>query len=233
MTLKKLILFITFTLFLACSHPQPGSDKTIAGAVLGAGWGAGAGAVVGNQLQYARTGEGAAIGAGFGLVSGAMTGYSYDQIENTQIRHEKELEALRVHNMANAQQLRNLHDQLDTGSAASIAGGVYQVFFDVDATNLRSGAIANLEVIAESLKGNSGNYTINVVGHSDNAGGKDYNERLAAARASSVSAYLAARGIVINSIKVESHGANRPIASNNTEAGRQLNRRVDVYISAG
>ena len=51
-------------LSVGCATPQPGPDKTIAGALLGAGWGAGAGAVVGNQID--ASGGGIAVGAGLG-----------------------------------------------------------------------------------------------------------------------------------------------------------------------
>ena len=69
-------VFIAVLFISGCSNPQPGPDKTAAGAVLGAGWGAGAGAVIGNQVNYG--GEGAAIGAGFGFVQGGLEGAGYD-----------------------------------------------------------------------------------------------------------------------------------------------------------
>lgn len=220
--------FIILTLISACSNPQPGPDKTVAGALLGAGWGAGAGAVVGNQVSH--PGQGAAIGAGFGAVSGALTGAGYDLTEATQDKHERQLAALKVQNAANGQMLAQLQQQLDQAITSTIAGGVYQVFFDADATNLRSGAIANLETVADSIQGSPYAYVVNVVGHADDAGTPEYNKRLAEARARAVSSYLAARGISMNQIKVTSFGSSRPIANNTTETGRQLNRRVDVYI---
>jgi outer membrane protein OmpA-like peptidoglycan-associated protein len=213
----------------ACSNPSPGPDKTVAGAVLGAGWGAGAGAVVGHQVG--RAGEGAAIGSGFGLVSGAISGLGYDIVEDTQVRQESELAALKVQNRANGKQIEGLQASLDRSIGSDMAGGVHQVFFDVDATSLKSGAIANLEVIAEAIKGSTHGYWINVGGHSDDSGNPEYNSRLAEARARSVSAYLAARGLSSDRIKVQSFGSTRPIASNSTPVGRQLNRRVDIYIS--
>jgi len=223
-------LLIISSLLLACS-PVEGPDKTIAGTVLGAGWGAGAGAVVGNQIEGSPVGEGAAIGAGFGAVSGAMAGLAYDSIEDAEIEEEKELASLKIQNTANAHQLARIQMKLDDALATDLNAGVYQVFFDVDSTNLRSGAIANLEVIADSLKSRTHGYFINVIGHTDDSGDVQYNERIAESRARGVSSYLSARGVSADQIKVSSFGAKRPIASNTTEAGRQLNRRVDVYIS--
>lgn len=225
---RALLLSPLFLALFSCSHPQPGPDKTVAGAVLGAGWGAGAGAVIGNQVSYA--GEGAAVGAGFGAVGGALSGYAYDDVENTQIEQEKQLASLKIQNAVNTRQLETIQGKLDQAITGDIAGGVYQVFFDTDATSLRSGAIANLEVIADSIRRSPHGYVINVVGHSDDAGTPEYNAELAEARARNVSAYLSARGISVDQIKVTSHGSLRPIASNSTTVGRQLNRRVDVYI---
>lgn len=213
----------------ACSNPQPGPDKTIAGAVLGAGWGAGAGAVVGNQLS--NEGPGAAVGAGFGAINGIMTGAGYDLNEGAQIREEEQLASLKVQNAVNARQLQQLQARLDRAVTSDISGGVYQVFFDPDATNLKAGAVANLEIVADSIKSSPAAYVINVVGHTDDAGSPEYNERLAEARARTVSAYLGQRGVSMDQIILKNFGATRPIATNSTPEGRQLNRRVDVFIS--
>jgi len=223
-----LLVFISLLGLTACSNPQPGPDKTIAGAVLGAGWGAGAGAVIGNQVGH--TGEGAGIGAGFGAVEGMITGAGYDLAESTQIKQENQLASLKIQNMANGRQLQKLQAKLDHAITTSINGGVYQVFFDADATSLRSGAIANLEIIANTLSSSPHAYAVNITGHTDDSGSPKYNERLAQARARSVSAYLAARGISMDQMKITSYGSKRPIASNGTPVGRQLNRRVDIYI---
>lgn len=215
---------------VGCTTPKEGPDKALAGAVLGAGWGAGAGAVVGNQLEYGPTGEGAAIGAGFGLVSGAASGLMYDSIEDTQIEQEKELASLRVQNMANSQQLQSLQHQLDEKISHGAIGGIYQVFFDSDSTSMRAGSSASLEVIADSLRTSPAAYRIHVIGHSDDSGTPQYNSQIAEARARAVSGYLASRGLSMGQLVVESHGSERPIASNSTPTGRQLNRRVDIFI---
>jgi len=225
----KILSVIASVTILGCSNPQPGPDKTAAGTILGAGWGAGAGAVIGNQVSYA--GEGAAIGAGFGAVAGALSGGAYDLAEGTQLDQERQLASLKVQNITNQRELERLQARHDDSAGTDLAGGVYQVFFDDDATNLRAGAISNLEVITESIKASPRAYKINVVGHTDDAGSPEYNERLAEARARAVSAYIAARGIAMDQIKVTSFGAQRPIATNSTPVGRQLNRRVDIYIS--
>lgn len=96
---------------------------------------------------------------------------------------------------------------------------------------MKSGAIADLEAIADSIKLSANNSPINVVGHSDDAGSPEYNDRLAEARARSVVSYLAARGISMDRLKLKSFGSTQPVASNSTPEGRQLNRRVEVFFS--
>jgi outer membrane protein OmpA-like peptidoglycan-associated protein len=216
-------------LCIACSNPQPGPDKTVAGTLLGAGWGAGAGAVVGNQVD--STGKGIAVGAGFGAVAGLLTGAGFDMGEGTLLKQDRELAALKLRNAGTQMEIEKVQRDLDRSAISGASMGVYQVFFDEDSTSLRSGAVANLETLAESIKSDPHAATINVVGHTDDTGVSDYNDRLALARANSVSAYLGARGISMDRIKTSGKGASNPIASNSTQAGRQLNRRVDVFLS--
>lgn len=227
---SKFLFSTSLVLFFlcACHNPQSGPDKTLGGATLGAGWGAGAGAIVGHQLSYA--GEGTAVGAGFGLVSGALSGMAYDLSEGAQLEQGRQLAALKVQNESNSKSLSELQARLDQTIASDLAGGIYQVFFDADSTSMRAGSVANLEVIAEQIKASPFASVVNVVGHADDAGSPEYNQRLAEARARNVAAYLAARGISMGQISIKHYGSERPIASNSTTVGRQLNRRVDVFI---
>ena len=231
MKIRTLIAVCFASSLLACSTHNPGPDKTIAGAILGAGWGAGAGAVVGNQLNPStQVGEGAAIGAGFGLVSGALQGAGYDVIEEEQVRQARKLQALQIQNLANGQELANIQGRLDEEDPGALTSNVYQVYFESDATNLKSGAIKNLETIADQIASSAQVRKIIVQGHTDDTGDNDYNHQLASARARSVADYLKGRGISQNQIQTTSLGASQPTASNKTLEGRQLNRRVDVLI---
>jgi outer membrane protein OmpA-like peptidoglycan-associated protein len=230
-TRLRLTCSVLIALVLAgCSTPTPGPDKTIGGAVLGAAWGAGTGIVVANQLDGVSGQDGAAIGAGFGAVSGAISGATYDVAEDDQLKQEKKLASLRVQNATNSQMLSQLQYRMDHAITSAGAAGIYQVYFDADQTSLRAGAIADLEVIAEQIRASPHARMIHVVGHTDDAGAPVYNDSLAEARARTVSAYLGSRGISMDQIKVTSHGAKRPVASNSNAVGRQLNRRVDIYV---
>ncbi|MGI6679990.1 MAG: OmpA family protein [Bdellovibrionota bacterium] len=214
---------------VACA-PKSGPDKTLGSAALGAAWGAGAGAVIGHQLSPARAGEGVAIGAGFGIVEGALIGANADIIESAELKQERELESLKIKNNSNAQELFNLQAKLDLALSKSANASIYQVFFDTDATSLRLGASKNLEAMANTLKKSPFASKIYVDGHTDDTGSVSYNEELSASRAESVAASLISYGISQDQVVINSYAATRPIGSNLTKEGRQLNRRVDIYI---
>jgi outer membrane protein OmpA-like peptidoglycan-associated protein len=228
-TFTRIVCLLSTSVLVACAHPQSGPDKTIAGALLGAGWGAGAGAVVGNQVS--TPGKGTAVGAGFGAAAGILMGMGYDLEEGVQLEQNRQLASLQIQAAANHNSLLRLQTKLDSSLCADPVNGVYTVFFDEDQTNLRLGAFSSLESIAEALKRSPRFSQVRVSGHTDDTGRPDYNDRLAAGRADSVAAYLASRGIALDQIKIESHSAKRPVATNRTAAGRQLNRRVEVSLT--
>lgn len=212
----------------ACA-PAQGPDKSIAGAVVGAAWGAGAGAVVGNQTG--NQGDGALVGAGLGLVEGAATGLGLDASEEELLSQREVLADMKLHSAVTERQLKRIQARLDFPPAGLGAPQVYQLFFDQDGTNLKAGSAALLQTIARSIIANPYARKIIISGHSDDEGPKDYNEQLASSRARSVMGYLGQHGVALDSIKVESHGSERPLVSNATAEGRQLNRRVDIVVS--
>lgn len=228
-SLRFLGLCLVLSASTACERPQAGPDKTLAGAILGAGWGAGAGAVVGNQVTD-TPGKGVAVGAGLGAAAGMLMGMGYDLEESVQLEQNRQLSALKVQSAATHMELSKLQASLDSSGNVDPVGGVYTTYFDEDQTNLRLGAISALEKVAETIKASRGFRSVYVVGHTDDTGRPDYNERLARGRADSVAAYLAGRGIALDQIKIESFAAKRPIATNRTAAGRQLNRRTEISI---
>ena len=223
------LALIAFFIGLVGCHPTPGPDKSAIGAVLGAGWGAGAGAVIGNQVGAA--GPGAAIGAGFGAVSGLLTGIGLDVSEGTELAMQRELDALKVQVAANQRSLMSLQYSLDDRerrlSKSSFSG---TVFFDDNRASLRSGSVAQLQRLANVVKQNPYIGAIELHGHSDDTGSRERNDRLSEARARSVASFLGQHGISLNNVSIFSHGARRPLASNENESGRQLNRRVEVVL---
>ena len=75
--------------------------------------------------------------------------------------------------------------------------------------------------------------TATVVGHTDNVGGAELNQRLSNERANSVVGYLVRQGVRSDRLRAEGHGMGEPVASNASEGGRAQNRRVEVYVRPG
>lgn len=106
------------------------------------------------------------------------------------------------------------------------------VLFDVDKAELKSGAERTLEKLAAILRDNP-DRTINIEGFTDSTGSDAYNRRLSELRANAVREALVSRGVDPERIMTRGYGENYPIATNETPAGRQLNRRVEIVISHG
>ncbi len=99
--------------------------------------------------------------------------------------------------------------------------------FDFDKSNLRPDAVAALEEVLPLLAKHK-TKRIEVAGHTDSIGTDTYNEGLGARRASAVTDYLIEHGIDASRLRIQSYGESRPIADNDTEDGRQQNRRVEL-----
>ncbi len=228
--MRTSFLYVALSLLLLSGcHPVSGPDKTLAGAVLGAGWGAGAGAVIGNQLDH--TGPGAAIGSGFGAAAGLMTGLGYDVAEQTEIEQQREIDALHLQVASNQRGLAMLHERLDNrDQKLSMTSAPAQIFFDSGRASLRSGSVVQLERLAGLIQKNPYIGGIELHGHTDSSSDIEKNKELSEARARTVATFLASNGVSMDQITLFSHGAERPLASNETESGRQLNRRVEIVI---
>lgn len=228
MIFKKIILGCFFIAFAGC-HPVSGPDKSFTGAVLGAGWGAGSGAVIGNQMN--TTGPGALVGAGFGAASGLVTGIGLDVAEATELEQDRQIEAMQVQVQENDKALRNLQAHLDyRGRMLEANQDGVRVFFDTDLAGLRLGSVVDLEKFAESFKYNPFSGYFEVHGHSDETGDEKRNMSLSEARTRTVVNFLMQHGVSADQIRPFSHGSKYPLASNKTAAGKQLNRRVDVRL---
>ena len=69
-----------------------------------------------------------------------------------------------------------------------------------------------------------------VAGHTDSSGSDELNQRLSERRAQSVSIYLKTAGVIADRVEVIGFGENQPVASNDTPAGKELNRRVEITL---
>jgi len=129
-------------------------------------------------------------------------------------------------------QLRQqLNQILDTReSARGLIVNLSDVLFDTASANLKAGAREKLAKVAGILLSHRG-LKLQVEGHTDSVGSADYNQRLSENRADSVRLYLVEQGIAPNAIGTAGFGETMPVASNDTPAGRQQNRRVELVVS--
>jgi outer membrane protein OmpA-like peptidoglycan-associated protein len=106
------------------------------------------------------------------------------------------------------------------------------VLFDFDKASLKPGAREKLSKLAGILLAYPGAYRIEIEGHTDAIGSEEYNLKLSQARAESVCEYLKQAGVTTERIiAVRGFGKLRPVASNDSDAGRQVNRRVEIIIA--
>ncbi|NOG32058.1 OmpA family protein [Halomonas sp. TBZ9] len=101
------------------------------------------------------------------------------------------------------------------------------VNFEFDSARLTTDAQQILRVVAERLVNNP-NVRVSIEGHTDSRGSADYNKRLSQSRAESVAAYLNQLGVSADRMMATGYGEERPVASNDTAAGRAENRRVEL-----
>jgi outer membrane protein OmpA-like peptidoglycan-associated protein len=108
----------------------------------------------------------------------------------------------------------------------------HNIFFDFDKYDLKKASFLELDRLAGTLK-NSTTLKIEISGNTDNVGTPAYNDKLSINRAMSVVNYLLAQsGVDKSRITMKHYGETNPVATNTTEAGRQLNRRVQFKILA-
>lgn len=103
------------------------------------------------------------------------------------------------------------------------------IFFDFDKATLRPESTAELERLIKLLT-DVPSMKIEIGGHTDSKGSDEYNMKLSAARAESVVNYLATHGVDKGRLSSKGYGETKPMADNNTEEGRQLNRRTEFEI---
>jgi OOP family OmpA-OmpF porin len=101
------------------------------------------------------------------------------------------------------------------------------VTFETSSAELTSASQSILNRVAESLVGNP-EIRVRVTGHTDSTGSRAFNLTLSQSRAESVARYLAGRGGSESRMEAQGFGPDRPVASNDDEAGRQMNRRVEL-----
>ena len=180
----------------------------------GAAIGAAGGAVVGGVIGKATgsTARGAIIGAAVGGAAGVIIGHQMDQKAKAIQASVPGAEVTRV----------------GEGLVVTFDSGL---LFDFDSSVLRDASKTNLDNLATNLS-SFGDSKLMLVGHTDAQGTDAYNLDLSRRRSAAVASYLESHGV--NSARVETVGKGElePIASNDTDAGRQQNRRVEIAVYA-
>ncbi len=193
-------------------RPQPG-QRTATGAAVGAVLGGVAGAILDkNDVR------GVAVGAAVGAVVGGGIGYLMDR---QQAEFEKALEAERAARTAEVERVREDLLRITLSN---------EVSFDFDSAEIRPAFRPTLERLAAVLV-KYDRSRARIVGHTDSVGSEDYNLELSLRRAEAVRRALIAYGVPAERLSAEGRGEAEPRASNATAAGRQLNRRVEIFVS--
>jgi peptidoglycan-associated lipoprotein len=104
--------------------------------------------------------------------------------------------------------------------------------FQVNHWELSPEAQARLDAFAEKLKSENKNVYVEVQGHTDSTGAKDYNYKLGEQRAEAVRRYLNQHGVPLNRMSTISYGPDAPVQPNTSKDGRQANRRVVLIVLA-
>jgi outer membrane protein OmpA-like peptidoglycan-associated protein len=202
-----LVTSILSVAFLICSC---NATRTQKGGAIGAGTGAAIGGVIGHQSD--NTVVGAIIGATVGGAAGALIGRQMDK------------------------QAEELSRDLEGATVERVGEGIKITFesgfmFAHDSDEITSATKGNLTDLASTLK-KYDDTNILIEGHTDSSGTDEYNQDLSERRASEVTDFLKDQGIASNRLTDIGYGEGQPIADNETDAGRQKNRRVEVAIFA-
>ncbi|MBK1648070.1 OmpA family protein [Rhabdochromatium marinum] len=214
-----LAVMLTATLS-GCATTDPyGNPQPPSGAARGAGVGALAGAASGAALGSlsANAGRGALIG----LVGGALVGAAVgDYMEQQRMDFER---ALADEISRGDIRVRKLPDH------RLIVGMTSATTFDLDSARIKPGFYSTLDKIA-AIVNRYGKTQLAVAGFTDNTGSADYNMKLSERRAAAVQGRLLNDGVLPQRVSAYGYGESNPVASNASEAGRRLNRRVEIAI---
>lgn len=207
-TIQQAALLAVFAgLFAAgCSTPT----KSQKGAVIGGAGGAVVGAVIGKATG--NTARGAIIGAVVGGAAGAVIGRRMDK----QAEEMKEV-------LGDAEVRRE--------GEGIVINFKEKVLFGYDKAELGGSAQTNLDKLVRILN-EYPDTEIRVIGHTDSKGSDEYNQGLSERRASAVTGYLQNKGIASSRLTAIGKGESDPVALNDTEEDRALNRRVEFVITA-
>ncbi len=201
----QLLAIASLCTFGSCSN----WNNTQRGTAVGAGAGGALGTVIGNRSG--RAGEGAVLGAVIGGATGAAIGLYMDK----QAEQIEELENAEV-------------ERVGEGIKVTFDSGI---LFAVNSSDLTPESQETIMKFADILN-EYPDTNLYIEGHTDNTGTHAHNKKLSKRRADAVKNYLTMQQVKGNRIETGGYSFDRPVADNETEAGRTKNRRVEVIILA-
>ena len=229
MTMKKIVSLILSAMLLIGTTACGSLTNTGKGAMIGGGGGAALGAGIGALLGGKNKGKGAAIGGGIGAVVGTAAGILIGKKMDKAKAQAEAIKNAQVESITDANGLQAVKVTFDSG-----------ILFATSSSKLQADAKSSLSKFANDVLKQNPDMDVAIVGYTDNAGWKgctaaqsaSKNEALSLDRATSVSSYLTSLGVASQIKSVEGLGEANPVADNSTAAGRQENRRVEVYLYA-
>ncbi|MCB1985032.1 MAG: OmpA family protein [Burkholderiales bacterium] len=209
---RKLIIVTAASILLSsCANMSETQRGTAQGSLAGAA----AGALIGG---LAGDGKGAAIGAAAGAAAGAAGGYFWSKRMEEQ---KRQMEAATEGTGVQVSQTADNRLKLDIPS---------DITFDTGRAQIKPAMQPILDSFAATLMQNQ-NTQVTIVGHTDSSGSDTINNPLSINRATSTRDYLVQRGVPYHRIQIDGRGSYEPIASNDTPAGRTMNRRVEIFVA--
>ncbi|CAH1001272.1 Peptidoglycan-associated lipoprotein [Neolewinella maritima] len=217
--ISKSISFLLVALMLVFAVGCNTSRAVKGGAVGGAAGGV-IGGVIGKNNGSGT--KGAIIGSVVGGAAGAVIGkYMDKQAEEI----EEEIPGAQVDRVVGVDENG---DSTTTGIVVTFDSGVLFGFGKYALTDASRIELQRMAKVFTKYP----ETTVTIDGHTDSVGGEASNQRLSEQRAASVADYLAELGVDRTRFVVTGHGETRPVATNDTDAGREANRRVEVSIEA-
>jgi outer membrane protein OmpA-like peptidoglycan-associated protein len=193
-------------------------SETQKGTAAGAGIGAAAGAVLGAATAGGNRGRSAGTGAAVGAAAGALGGYIWSK------RMEEQRQKMQQASAGTGIGVAQTADNRLRVNIPADAG------FDVNRSDIKPALRSVLDRFAGTMNEHSVT-TIDIIGHTDNTGSDAINDPLSVARANATRDYLVGRGVSAQRISTAGRGEREPVASNDSDAGRAQNRRVEIFIA--
>lgn len=213
--MKRSIAILIAVALTAAGCAQP-MTKTQKGAAIGTGVGAAAGAGLGQAIGGDT--KATLLGAGIGAVVGGLAGGSIGRyMDNQEAAMRQQLAGVEGANIQRNADLLAVTFKSD-------------VLFDTNSAALKPGSYDEMNRVAQVLN-QYPETTIVIAGHTDGAGSEAYNQQLSERRAAAVKNALTGQGVNPARMSTIGYGESKPIADNNSEYGRQMNRRVDITIA--